>query len=157
MSCRGINLHQYGRGEPNTSDQPANFWELLRFLDRELSPQWQGKARLRISSLEPSQLNQYGLETLQSCKMLCPHVHLSLQSGSSQILRMMGRGHCRLEPLMESVLSLRKIWPEMGLGADILMGFPGEEEHHVQETLHMDRIWVLQYLSQLASKLKGYY
>ena len=132
----GINLHQYGRGLPPEARE-KDFWDLLRRLDAALAPRWAGRARLRLSSLEPTQLNTRGLETLGQCRMLCPHAHLSLQHGSPDILRRMGRGHCRPEKLLDAVRQLRQIWPRMGLGADLLMGFPGENDGHVQDTLQM--------------------
>ena len=127
----GINLRQYGRD----LDAGITFWTLLELLDRELAPQWTGRARLRISSLEPSQLDSRGLDSLLASRMVCPHVHLSLQSGSSAVLRRMGRGHYRPDILKKQLETLHQAWPVMGLGADILMGFPGENAAHVQETL----------------------
>lgn len=143
----GINLHQYGRDmrQPEQSKEQGDFWDLLEKLDSYLAPRWAGKARLRISSLEPSQLTPRGLDTLAACRMVCPHAHLSLQHGSPAILRRMGRGHCRPQRLIEAVQNLRKIWPTMGLGADILMGFPGESDDDVQTTLHVVRALGLTY------------
>lgn len=135
----GINLHQYGRDlrQSGQHKEDGDFWALLQTLDAHLSPQWAHTARLRISSLEPSQLTPRGLDILAQCRMVCPHAHLSLQNGSPAILRRMGRGHCRPYRLAEAVRHLRRIWPVMGLGADILMGFPGESEEDVQLTLNL--------------------
>lgn len=137
----GINLHQYGRDlrQPGQNKEDGDFWALLHALDTHLSPQWAGKARLRVSSLEPSQLTPRGLDILAQCRMVCPHAHLSLQHGSPAILRRMGRGHCRPQRLADAVRHLRDIWPVTGLGADILMGFPGESEADVQLTLDLVR------------------
>ncbi|MDE6734130.1 MAG: MiaB/RimO family radical SAM methylthiotransferase [Desulfovibrio sp.] len=120
----GINLAQYGRDRPEYGD----FWQLLRFLDAELAPEFAGRARLRISSLEPSQLDGRGLETLAGCRLVCPHLHLSLQHASPAVLRRMGRGHYSAADLERSLAGLASFWPCMGLGADILVGFPGETE-----------------------------
>ncbi|MDE7242205.1 MiaB/RimO family radical SAM methylthiotransferase [Desulfovibrio sp.] len=120
----GINLGQYGRDRPQYGD----FWQLLRFLDAGLAPEFAGRARLRISSLEPSQLDARGLETLASCRMVCPHLHISLQHASPAVLRRMGRGHYSAEDLEQALGRLAAFWPRMGLGADILVGFPGETE-----------------------------
>lgn len=134
----GINLHHYGRGMPGAAPNACgDFWELLRLLDAALAPRWAGRARLRISSLEPTQLDAHGLDTLCQSRMVCPHVHLSLQHGSRSILRRMGRGHCRPERLPDIVNALRRHWGHVGLGADILMGFPGETEDDVRATLDM--------------------
>jgi threonylcarbamoyladenosine tRNA methylthiotransferase MtaB len=133
----GINLLLYGRdytplaqarhGEP--------FWDLIALLEKELAPEWAGRARLRISSLEPRQLNSYGIECLARSSLLCPHLHISLQSGSPAVLRRMGRGHYTPEDLCIALAQLGQHWPHFGLGADILMGFPGETEEHVAQTL----------------------
>ena len=137
----GINLNQYGRD----FSEPYDFWDLIRILDTRLAPRWAGLARLRISSLEPGQLNPKGLDCLAASRLLCPHLHLSLQSGSPEILRRMGRGHTRLERLVGAVQQLRAVWPVMGLGADMLMGFPGETDSHVRESLEIIRTLDLSY------------
>ncbi|MBD5538790.1 MAG: radical SAM protein [Desulfovibrio sp.] len=120
----GINLAQYGRDRPEYGD----FWQLLRFLDAELAPEFAGRARLRISSLEPSQLDERGLEILAGCRLVCPHLHVSLQHASPAVLRRMGRGHYSAAHLEKALAPLASFWPRMGLGADILVGFPGETE-----------------------------
>lgn len=138
----GINLAQYTNTENIVAQESragtkksSDFWALLRLLESELAPEWAGRARFRISSLEPGQLHAEGLDTLAACSMLCPHLHISLQSGSPAILRRMGRGHYSPLALVEALRLLQQHWPHMGLGADILMGFPGEEPEHVAETL----------------------
>lgn len=120
----GINLGQYGRDRPEYGD----FWQLLRFLDAELAPEFAGGARLRVSSLEPSQLAPRGLEILAGCRMVCPHLHISLQHASQAVLRRMGRGHYSVATLETALAAMASFWPRMGLGADILVGFPGETE-----------------------------
>lgn len=123
----GINLRQYGRDRPEYGD----FWHLLTRLDQALAPEFAGRARLRISSLEPGQLDARGVDSLLSCRLVCPHLHISLQHASREVLRRMGRGHYRAESLREAVRALREQWPVMGLGADIILGFPGETEEDV--------------------------
>ena len=123
----GINLRQYGRDHAAFGD----FWSLLRRLDAALTPEFAGRGRFRISSLEPSQLDDEGVETLMSCRMLCPQLHISLQHASQPVLRRMGRGHYTAAMLQRAVERLRAHWPVMGLGADIIAGFPGEREEDV--------------------------
>lgn len=124
----GINLRQFRM-------DGQDFWDLVARLDTELAPQWLGKARLRISSVDPAQLDTKGLDTLAASRMVCPHLHLSLQSGSPAVLTAMRRAHYTPEQVLTAVEALGTAWPRFGLGADVLMGFPGEEERHVQETL----------------------
>ncbi len=130
----GINLRQFHAEEACGHD----FWALLRHINRVFAPEWQGRARFRLSSLEPAQVTQgEARETLEECTMLCPHLHLSLQSGSEAVLRRMGRSVYSPSEIIEFVSSIRRFWPVMGLGADILMGFPGETDKEVGETAEM--------------------
>ena len=104
----GINLRQYAMRDAGCRD----FWELLRYLDRELAPEWGSgarpdPARLRISSVEPAQLTERGIGVLAETRMVCPHLHLSLQSGSADVLKAMRRGHYTPEGLLEAVGAVR--------------------------------------------------
>lgn len=128
LMISGINLRQYGRDKPEYGD----FWSLLQRLDAALAPEFAGRARLRISSLEPSQLDARGLDILRGCRMVCPHLHISLQHASPAVLRRMGRGHYSADMLEQAVHELRAHWPVMALGADLLLGFPGESEEDVR-------------------------
>ncbi len=129
----GINLRQYGCAEEGIRD----FWDLIVLLERELASEWAGRARFRISSLEPGQLNDRGLDVLAASRLLCPHLHISLQSGSTEVLRQMHRGHYGPDRLCSAVERIRNFWPRFGLGADILTGFPGETEAQALETLDL--------------------
>ena len=123
----GINLRQYQSRE-------HDFWDLLAFLDRELSREWGETARLRCSSLDPAQLDERGLETIAACRMLCPHLHLSIQSASPTVLRRMGRSHNKPGMVARGVEQLQQYFPRLGVGADLLVGFPGESDEEFQET-----------------------
>ncbi|MFW6323621.1 MAG: MiaB/RimO family radical SAM methylthiotransferase [Desulfovibrionales bacterium] len=133
ITLSGINLRQYGRDLPD----PIDFWEMLRMIDSRLAPEWHSRARLRISSLEPSELTDKGLDVLAGCRMVCPHLHISLQSGSPDVLRRMGRGHYSPRTIESFVDRLTKTWPLFGLGVDLLVGFPGESESQHQETIDL--------------------
>ncbi len=123
ISLCGINLRQYGRD----LDPAIDFWDVLQMLSDSLSPEWAGRARIRLSSLEPSELNRKALYTISSCtEMLCPHLHISLQSASKRVLKQMGRGHYNPESLMDFTRKLHWTWPRFALGTDLLTGFPGE-------------------------------
>ncbi len=131
LSLCGINLRHYGRDLSPRID----FWDLLAAVDRALAPQWAGRARLRIGSLEPADLHDNALETLAGCRLMSPHLHLSLQSGSPEVLRRMGRGHYGPEQIFGFLEGLRRVWPVFGLGADLIAGFPGETDEHVRQTM----------------------
>jgi MiaB/RimO family radical SAM methylthiotransferase len=138
ISLCGINLSQYGRD----LDPEINFWELVNFLRDRVQKEWSGRARFRLSSLEPSELTPRALDTIKRCSdMLCPHLHISLQSGSLRILRKMNRGHYHPDQLFDFIRGLKAIWPVFGLGADILLGFPGEDrELYAQTRSVVDRL-----------------
>ena len=129
----GINLRQYGRDFPKTA-KIRDFWTLLAWLEERLAPDWAGRARWRLSSLEPGQLGEAALAVLSESRLVAPHLHISLQSGSPTVLKRMGRSHYRPESLPEFLTALQRAWPVMGLGADLLMGFPGESEAEFEET-----------------------
>ena len=138
----GVNLRQFHAD----GQDGRNFWTLLRRMDAEFAPKWQGRARFRLSSLEPAQVTgEECLETLEGCRMVCPHLHLSLQSGSMAVLHRMGRSPYSPESVASAVEKMRRFWPVMGLGADILMGFPGETEAETEETLAMLRTLPMTY------------
>ena len=125
----GVNLRQYGLG------QGRDFWDLLAAVDAALAPRWAGRVRLRLSSLDPAQLGPKARDTLGAARLVCPHLHLSLQSLAPAVLRRMGRGHYGPEGVADAVADLGSIWPVFGLGADILTGFPGETEGEFSQTL----------------------
>jgi MiaB/RimO family radical SAM methylthiotransferase len=137
----GINLRHYGRGLPGRTD----FWDLLARLDSELAPRWAGRARLRVSSVEPGQLDHKALDTLAGSSMVCPHLHLSLQSGDPGVLRAMGRGHYDPSGAVDFLTRLGEVWPVIGLGADLITGFPGEDEAGFANTLDLCRALPLTY------------
>jgi len=137
----GINLRQFGRDLSPKID----FWDLVQTLDEQLAPMWAGKARLRISSLEPADLTDKGFEVLSASRLVCPHLHISLQSGSRTVLKRMGRGHYTPEMVSNFLVRLHDTWPVFALGADILMGFPGETEEEFLETLEFCKTLPLSY------------
>lgn len=124
----GVNLGQYGRNEPDFGD----FWHLVQQLEEALAPDFAGRRRIRISSLEPSQLDARGCEILGASSLIAPHLHISLQHASSSVLRRMGRGHYTADTLTRALERLHAFWSVMGLGADILVGFPGERREDVE-------------------------
>ena len=130
LVLNGINLAQYGRDFAD----PHDFWDLVAMLDAELAPEWKGRARIRLSSLEPGQLGPKALDVLGGSAMVAPHLHLSLQSGSKNVLKRMGRGHYDPGILHGFCRDLAAVFPSFGLGADLLAGFPGETAVDAEET-----------------------
>ena len=124
IGLTGINLGHYGRD----LDAPRSFWELLAALDAALAPEHAGTARLRLGSLDPDMLTEEGLDVLTASRLVCPHLHISLQSADPGILAAMGRRPDDAAKVSFFVDAIRRKWPLSGLGCDILTGFPGESE-----------------------------
>ena len=120
----GINLRQFGQD----FTFPMDFWDLIYRLEKEFSHEWYNQARFRISSLEPCQLDIKALDTLAQSKLICPHLHISLQSASNTVLKRMARSHYSMDMLYRAVEELKNIWNIFALGVDIITGFPGETE-----------------------------
>jgi threonylcarbamoyladenosine tRNA methylthiotransferase MtaB len=120
----GIQLNSYGLDlKPRSS-----LLELLREITK-----MEGVPRVRLSSLDPRFLNPSLVELVTKRGKICPHFHLSLQSGSDEILSRMGR-RIKVEAYNEILSSLREKSPRASLGADIIAGFPGETEEEFEHT-----------------------
>jgi threonylcarbamoyladenosine tRNA methylthiotransferase MtaB len=89
--------------------------------------------RIRLGSLEPERLDTAELDALCKVKNLCPHFHLSLQSGCAKTLREMGRRYTPDE-YEKLFLELRKRFPNCGITTDIMAGFPGETDDDFAES-----------------------
>lgn len=89
--------------------------------------------RVRLSSLEPELLTGEVIEKLAQIPKLCPHFHLSLQSGCNATLRRMNR-HYTAEEYFEIVLNLRRFFPSCGITTDIMVGFSGETEEEFEQS-----------------------
>lgn len=94
--------------------------------------------RIRLSSIEPRWVTPDKLERLAATGKLCPHFHLSLQSGSDRILEKMNR-HYTTAVYAEKVDTIRRVFPDAGLTTDVIVGFPEEGEREFQETLDFTR------------------
>ena len=119
----GIHLSSYGEDlEPRAS---------LSSLLRELSAA-AGPARLRLSSLDPRKIDAALIAHVAGSEAICPHFHLSLQHASGRVLRAMGRPV--EEGFYEAILQeMRRFAPDAALGADLMVGFPGETEADFDE------------------------
>lgn len=93
----------------------------------------EGVERVRLSSLEPELLDEAMLDRLSLQKKLCPHFHLSLQSGSDATLKRMNRRYTADE-YYRIVCSIRNRFPDAAITTDIMVGFAGETDDEFQET-----------------------
>lgn len=90
--------------------------------------------RIRLGSLEQASVSNEFLIAAEEMKNLCPHFHLSLQSGSNSVLKRMNR-HYTTKQFAQTVKKLRKIYRDPAITTDIIVGFPGETEKEFKQTL----------------------
>jgi threonylcarbamoyladenosine tRNA methylthiotransferase MtaB len=98
----------------------------------------EGDFRIRLSSIDPAHLDDRLIALLASSPRLCPHLHLSLQSGNTLILKRMKRRYTA-EQALERVAALRAAIPGLVLSADVMVGFPTETEAHFEDTVAVVR------------------
>jgi len=121
----GIHLGKWGEDlEPKRS-----FLELLERLEGSETP-----PRLRLSSIEPQELDESIIKVLKTSQKICPHLHLPVQSGSERILKRMGRPYTPFE-VSELFFKLKEEIPDISIGSDFIVGFPGEREQEFMETV----------------------
>ena len=119
----GIHTGSYG------VDLDTNFSHLLRRII-----EIPGLLRLRISSIEATELNEEVLELLKTSKILVDHFHIPIQAGSDKILKAMNRKY-DLEYFENKIKEIRDIRPNISISTDVIVGFPGESEEDFLETI----------------------
>ena len=125
----GIETGSYGRD----LGEGYGLAELIRELDRRGSAE-----RIRLGSLAPELIGRDFIEKVRGLKILAPHFHLSVQSGSSRVLAGMRRRY-NAEMAEEAILGLRTAIPGVTLTCDMIVGFPGETDEDFRETLDFSR------------------
>lgn len=129
----GINTALYG-----TEDgADCSLSELLTAIDEMECPAG-GDFRVRLSSLEPTVVDKDNVEEIIRHRRLCHHLHLSVQSGSSSVLRSMNRHYSR-EEYLDIVRAIRDYDPLFGITTDIIVGFPGESQEDFNDSLDIVR------------------
>ena len=93
-----------------------------------------GLERIRISSIEMNEINDEVLKIIKNNKKIVSHIHIPLQSGSNEILKLMNRKYLK-EDFINKIKELRNIRPDISITTDIIVGFPGETEELFNETL----------------------
>ncbi|MEX2947461.1 tRNA (N(6)-L-threonylcarbamoyladenosine(37)-C(2))-methylthiotransferase MtaB [Staphylococcus warneri] len=119
----GIHTGGYGQDLKN-----YNLAQLLRDLD-----QVDGLERIRISSIEASQLTDEVIDVLERSNKIVRHLHVPLQSGSDTVLKRMRRKYT-MEHFSERITKLHEALPDVAITSDVIVGFPGETEEEFQET-----------------------
>lgn len=131
----GINLGDFGRAEGK-----GTFSELVTSLNREFTD-----TRFRISSIEPNLLTDEIIEVVSGSGSFMPHFHIPLQSGSDRILGLMRRRY-RTELYRERIRKIVEQIPGCSIGADVIVGFPGETEGDFNQTMELIESLPLSYL-----------
>jgi threonylcarbamoyladenosine tRNA methylthiotransferase MtaB len=123
----GINLGAYGRDLSPRADLATVVRRVLDETDLE---------QLRFSSIEPQDVTEEFISLVASSDRIAPHFHIPLQSGSDAILRAMHRWY-RVAHYEVRVLLIRRILPNAAIGADVIVGFPGETDEDFQATVQL--------------------
>ncbi len=132
----GIHLGKYGVDlKPQT-----NLVDLLQAIGRKKFP-----LRVRLSSIEPGEVEEGLIEMVASEIWLCRHLHIPLQSGDTQILRAMGRAYTP-DQYRDLINKIKERIPLAAIGADVMVGFPGEDEVAFQNTYNLIKDLPISYL-----------
>ncbi|MGD7044025.1 tRNA (N(6)-L-threonylcarbamoyladenosine(37)-C(2))-methylthiotransferase MtaB [Jeotgalibacillus proteolyticus] len=121
-------IHTGGYGEDM---KDYNLAMLLTDLEKEVK----GLKRIRISSIEASQLTDEVIEVIDRSNMVVRHLHIPLQSGSNTVLKRMRRKYT-MEFFAERLEKLKKALPGLAVTSDVIVGFPGETEEEFMETFN---------------------
>ena len=121
----GQNVNSYGK----TLDEPMTFAQLLQEIEKI-----EGLERIRFMTSHPKDLSDELIEVMAASKKICKHLHLPVQSGSTEILKQMNRRYTK-EQYLELVRKIKTAIPDISLTTDIIVGFPGETEEDFLETM----------------------
>ncbi len=124
----GINTGAYGK-EIGQYDLTDLIRELSKIKELE---------RIRVSSIEMTEINDKFISELKNNHKLCGHLHISLQSGSARILKIMNRKYTKEEYLLK-VNKIREARPNVNLTTDVIVGFPSETEEEFLECIEFCR------------------
>lgn len=121
----GQNVNSYGK----TLEEPMTFAQLLQEIEKI-----EGLERIRFMTSHPKDLSDELIEVMAASKKICKHLHLPVQSGSTEILKKMNRRYTK-EQYLELVRKIKTAIPDISLTTDIIVGFPGETEEDFLETM----------------------
>ena len=127
ITLLGQNVNSYGKD----LDSGIDFADLLRMVN-----DIEGIHRIRFMTSHPKDLSDKLIDAMASCKHVCPHLHLPIQSGSNDILKRMNRKYTREEYLQKIEKAKRSI-PGLAVTTDIIVGFPNETDADFEDTLNV--------------------
>ncbi len=129
ITLLGQNVNSYG----NESDFDCDFAGLIYRIN-----EIEGIERIRFMTSHPKDLSDRLIQAFVDCEKLCRHIHLPVQSGSTEILRRMNRRYTK-EDYLQLVEKIRASVPDIAITTDIIVGFPGETEEDFEETMDLVR------------------
>jgi len=118
----GVNIGDYGKGEFGDKNHKNTFLDLIMALDEV-----EGISRIRISSIEPNLLSNDIINFVSNSNTFVPHFHIPMQSGSDVVLKLMKRRYLR-EMYRGRITYIKRLMPNACIGADVIVGFPGETD-----------------------------
>ena len=124
----GVNIGDFGRSEDGRQRGGENFYDLIVALD-----DLEGVERFRISSIEPNLLTDEIIDFVASSKKFMPHFHIPLQTGVDRLLRDMRRKY-DTALYRSRIKHIKAVMPNACIGADVIVGFPGETDEDIQCT-----------------------
>lgn len=136
----GVNIGDYGKGEFGNKNHKNTFLELVTALDKV-----DGISRVRISSIEPNLLSNDIINFVSNSKKFVPHFHIPMQSGSDTILKLMKRRYLS-NLYRDRINHVKQVMPNACVGADVIVGFPGETEEEFMETYNFIKSLDVSYL-----------
>ncbi len=125
----GQNVNSYGKN----LEEPISFAQLLQEVEKI-----EGLKRIRFMTSHPKDLSDELIKVMKESKKICRHLHLPLQSGSTKILARMNRRYTK-EQYLELAEKIRREIPDIAITTDIIVGFPGETEADLEETIDVVR------------------
>jgi threonylcarbamoyladenosine tRNA methylthiotransferase MtaB len=132
----GIFLGAYGQPTALRRRQPESTSKPLSRLIETLCTRVNGLERLRLSSMEPGDLDKHLINVIKRYPQVVPHFHLPLQAGSDRVLRKMNRQYTQSD-FLDMISMVKESFDRPALTTDIICGFPGETETDFEQTLHV--------------------
>ena len=129
----GIHLSSYGLDRPYNTAAKNGLTNTALLDAIEAVANVPGICRIRLGSLEPRLITGEFISRLAKCQKVCPHFHLSLQSGSDAVLKRMNR-HYTVAEYEEAVSLIRQYYEHPAITTDVIVGFPGETDEEFEET-----------------------
>ncbi len=128
----GINIGDFD-GNPKEGESPLRLSDLVRAVD-----QIQGVERLRISSIDPDEVDEDLMDAVLNGRSTCPSFHIVLQSGSNVVLKRMNRKYTS-QMFLEAIDKMRRARLDFTFTTDVIVGFPGESDADFEDTLEIMR------------------